>query len=75
MSRTNEITLPPSVATELVKHLTLARFSKCGGDLYKHSRRFPNLDKMRKAYALDLIATGIEPSKAITRAKRYEVSK
>lgn len=51
---------------------TLSRFSKCGGDLHKHSRRFHNLDKPRKAYALDLIETGIDADKAIRRAKRYE---
>jgi hypothetical protein len=48
----------------------LARFCKCGGDLAGLSRRFHALDGHAKRQVLDLIRDGVDPGKAIRKAKR-----
>lgn len=45
-----------------------SRFCKCG-DLHHLSRRFHNLDADAKRYAAELIISGIDPAKAIRKAK------
>lgn len=66
--RTKEITLPPSVATELVKHLTLNRFTK-SGDLAKYRARFHKLNRDQQLSAIDLISTGTAAEDAIRQAR------
>lgn len=45
-----------------------SRFCKCG-DLHNLSRRFHNLTAAGKLYAAELIADGVEPDKAIKKAR------
>jgi len=47
----------------------MSEFGK-SGSLHKYSRRFHALDRAAKEKALDAIRNGIEPDKAIRRAKR-----
>ena len=50
----------------------LARFCKCG-DLHHLSRRFHNLTgRDAKQAALDLIREGMDPAKAISKARRVK---
>ena len=51
----------------------ISRFAKCG-DLHCLSRRFHNLDRPAKEYALGRIKEGVSPDKAIKQAKK-EVAK
>ena len=47
----------------------LGQFCK-SGEWHKYSRRFHALDRNAKQKALDAIATGTDPDKAIRKAKR-----
>lgn len=49
----------------------LSRFCKCN-DLAHLSRRFHNLSADQKRLALELINSGIEPVKALRKAKRTQ---
>lgn len=55
------------------ENLVLSRFAKCGGDLHYLSRKFHNLDKEQRRLAVGMIADGIDPKKAINRAKRIKM--
>ena len=53
----------------------LARFSKCGGDLHSLSRRFHNLSIPSRRQAVQMIADGIDPKRAIGKAKQSSTAK
>jgi hypothetical protein len=56
----------------MTENAILARFSKCGGDLHRLSRRFHNLAVTARRRALELIQQGTDPAKAISRAAYWQ---